>query len=431
MSQSTKLSIDNLLKEVKSFFSTIPDAGHVSRQKYSLVDCLMSGLAIFSLKLPSLLQFEEMKSDEIIAANLKNLYGVENVPSDTRLRERLDEVNPEYIKGAYKKLFSIIQRNKALEAYSCLDKHYILSLDGTGQYSSHTVQCEQCCVKTSRSGAKTYYHNMLVGAIVHPEHKEVFPFAPEPILQQDGEDKNDCEQNASKRFLENFRREHPHLKVVIVQDSLHATGPHIKLLKSLDISFILVSKQNKKAFDYLNKDSISYFETQDEKGTNHQFRYANQTFINSTNMDVKVNLIEYKEIQKDQTVRTWTWVTDLLVNDENVMQIMRAGRARWRIENETFNTLKNQGYNFEHNFGHGYQFLSTVFSQLMTLAFFIDQIQQRCCVQFKESLTVVKRKIRLWDKLRSLFTTIEIVSWDIIFMLIAQKIKYRVVLDTT
>ena len=58
---------------------------------------------------------------------------------------------------------------------------------------------------------------------------------------------------------------------------------------------------------------------------------------------------------------------------------MCAGRARWKIENETFNTLKNQGYCFEHNFGHGEKNLSTVFAFLMMLAFLIDQIQQRCC----------------------------------------------------
>ena len=58
---------------------------------------------------------------------------------------------------------------------------------------------------------------------------------------------------------------------------------------------------------------------------------------------------------------------------------MRGGRARWKIENETFNTLKNLGYNFEHNYGHGKKYLSTVFGLLMMLAFLLDQIQELCC----------------------------------------------------
>ena len=54
---------------------------------------------------------------------------------------------------------------------------------------------------------------------------------------------------------------------------------------------------------------------------------------------------------------------------------MRAGRARWKVENETFNTLKNQGYHFEHNYGHGQQHLSVVLAMLMMLAFLLDQVQ--------------------------------------------------------
>ena len=67
------------------------------------------------------------------------------------------------------------------------------------------------------------------------------------------------------------------------------------------------------------------------------------------------------------------------------MALMRAARARWRIENETFNTLKNHGDYFEHNFGRGHRHLSTMFAYLMMLAFLIDQIQQRCCALFQSA----------------------------------------------
>jgi hypothetical protein len=46
----------------------------------------------------------------------------------------------------------------------------------------------------------------------------VFPLAPEPILKQDGARKNDCERNAAKRLLTDLRREHPHLKLIVVED---------------------------------------------------------------------------------------------------------------------------------------------------------------------------------------------------------------------
>jgi hypothetical protein len=70
---------------------------------------------------------------------------------------------------------------------------------------------------------------------------------------------------------------------------------------------------------------------------------------------------------------------------ENVYEIMRAARSRWKIENETFNTLKNQGYHFEHNSGHGYENLCSVMTMLMMLAFLIDQVQQLCCKVYQKA----------------------------------------------
>jgi hypothetical protein len=88
----------------------------------------------------------------------------------------------------------------------------------------------------------------------------------------------------------------------------------------------------------------------------------------------------------------------LTLKAERLMEVMRAGRARWKIENETFNTLKNQGYRFEHNFGHGYQYLATVMSYAMMLAFLIDQIQLRCCALFNHALASAASRVRLWRK---------------------------------
>ena len=104
---------------------------------------------------------------------------------------------------------------------------------------------------------------------------------------------------------------------------------------------------------------------------------------------------------------------------------MRAGRARWKIENETFNTLKNQGYHFEHNFGHGNKHLATVFSHLMMLAFLVDQIQQRCCQLFKLALTVAERKLYFWRKLRQMFDGFQIDSWEALLGSIAYGYERR------
>ena len=80
---------------------------------------------------------------------------------------------------------------------------------------------------------------------------------------------------------------------------------------------------------------------------------------------------------------------------------MKGGRSRWHIENETFNTLKNQGYHFEHNFGHGQQYLSSVFAYLMLLAFWVDQLQGLCCKLFQQAKAEMKSYVRLWERFRA------------------------------
>jgi len=96
-------------------------------------------------------------------------------------------------------------------------------------------------------------------------------------------------------------------------------------------------------------------------------------------------------------------VTDLRVSTRNVYALMRGGRARWKIENETFNTLKNQGYNFEHNYGHGMKNLSVVFAMVMMLAFLVDQTQQLCCALFQAVRAKLGSKRLLWERMRALF----------------------------
>ncbi len=131
-----QLSIEGLLHTARRVFGKIPD---LPGNAIALVDHLMSGLALFGLKYPSLLQFEHDCREETTRANLKALYGVERAPSDTRFRERLDALDPSHLRPLYKTLFAELQRGKGLEGSAYLDGHYLISLDGTGYFSSQKI----------------------------------------------------------------------------------------------------------------------------------------------------------------------------------------------------------------------------------------------------------------------------------------------------
>ena len=401
--QRKDLNADTLFSSIRSSFESLEDHRSEKAQIH-LADAYMSAFALFSLKDPSLLAFEARQPD----TNLKTIYKVNKVPCDTQMRKILDEQDPASIEPLFSDVFRQLQRGKCLEKMVYMDDYYLFSIDGTGYFSSNKINCKSCCTKTSsKTGEITYYHQMLSGAIVHPDFKEVIPFAPEPIIKQDGETKNDIERNASKRFLEKLRKIHPHLRLIVVEDSLHSNAPHIRELEKHNLRYIIGAKKGDHAFlfNYIEsavKDKLTTEIKLEKDGVTRQFRFKNNVPLNESNKDQLVNFVEYWETNPKKKLH-FSWVTNLKVTEENVFDIMRGGRARWRIENETFNTLKNQGYHFEHNFGHGYKNLSIVFAMLMMLAFLVDQVQQIASQLFNAVWKKLGTKRRMWEDIRSLF----------------------------
>jgi hypothetical protein len=410
------LSADALFGLVRNGFALIPDY-RLSETDIALADALMAAFAMFSLKAPSLLAFDK----ERVEGNLHTIYGIARVPCDTHMREILDPVSPQWLRPVFKSVFRQLQRGKALEPMTFLDGHYLLALDGTEYFSSKTIHCASCLQRVHRNGAVTYAHQMLGAAIIHPDQRAVMPLMPEPIVNRDGTDKNDCERNAAKRFVAKLRQDHPHLKFIITEDSLSSNAPHIATLHDHDLRYILGVKEGDHGYLFQQvkvaeqAGCVTSYERHDRAaGLVPRFRFINDLPLNASQAHVRVNFIESWEIG-DAKVQHFSWVTDVRVSTRNVYALMRGGRARWKIANETFNTLKNQGYHFEHTYGHGEQNLSVVFATLMMLAFLVDQTQQLCCALFRAVWTKLGSTRLLWERMRALFYSYALVSMRQLF----------------
>jgi hypothetical protein len=420
------LNADALFMAIRREFEKIPEL-RTGDIEISIPDALMSAFAMFSLKDPSLLQFDSRREEPAECQNLKNIYGIENIPSDSRMREICDEINPKkYLAPIFKVPFRHLQRGKALEPMVFYKGCYLLNLDGTSFFSSEKVSAPYCLKKVnSKTGEITYYLQMLGAAIVHPNFREVIPLCPEMIIKQDGTTKNDCERNAARRFFEQLRKEHPHLPLIVNEDALSPNAPHIRDLKKYNLHYILgvKPKDHKFLFNFV-EDAVHDGRTiefaikdKDNPDITHRFRILNEVPLNQSNQELPVNFIEYWEHAKDTDEITYhnTWITDFTLTRENAYTIMRGGRARWKIENETFNTLKNQGYNFGHNYGLGEKYLAAVFAMLMMLAFLVDQTQQLCCALFQSAWKKLGSKKALWESIRSYFKCFLVKSMEILY----------------
>jgi hypothetical protein len=457
MGQEGALSAGTIFQFLYSKFKKVPDHRNPLWIEILLPDFLMSALAIFSLKFPSLLKFEEAMREKCGFSNLGSLFGVSRVPSDTQMRAVLDEVQPENLRSMFTGLFARAQRAKILEEFEFLDHHYLVSVDGTNYFSSNEVHCESCLTtkKKNEDGVEQtlYSHKMLAGAVVHPNKNTVIPLCPEPIQRQKGQAQSDSEQAAMSRFVQAFRKDHPKLKVIILSDALHSNAPQINEFKAYNLSFILSVKPGShiKLFESLEKFDIlktfdAFFVEEEignkiKKKRTHEFRFKNRVLLNHADLNLSVNFLEYWETTQwvdqwgelQQTKLHFSWVTDIEITRSTIMQIMRGGRARWKIENETFNTLKNQGYEFEHNFGHGLKHLSTVFAFMMMLAFLVDQLQELGCKQFQEALKAeLNKRSRLWEAARGMYLVhVKIENWVQFFSIIANPNAWKMVPNTS
>jgi hypothetical protein len=277
---------------------------------------------------------------------------------------------------------------------------------------------------------------------------------PEPIQKQDGKSKNDSEQNALKRFLKHFRSDHPKLKTILVTDALHANQPLLKELEKHQMSFILGVKpgSHEKLFAAIDKwdklQRTNHLTREEEIGDKikkkrvREYRYVNGMLLNHQDVNTAINYLEFWETIQwvdrkgdlKETKVHFSWVTDFSLYESNVEEMARLGRARWKIENETFNTLKNQGYEFEHNFGHGYKNLSSNFMLLMMLAFLVDQLQEVGCKLFGKALqTEFGKRSRLWEKFTNLyeFLPAQITDWNMFLSLIAEPEEWTLTRNTS
>lgn len=417
------LDINSLILGNLTMFDQIPD--HRNRViNQSLADVCQSAFAMFHLKFPSLLDFDSATVHQ--KNNLKSVYGIKSICSDTQMRRILDHVEPERIfERNIQLLNQEFQQVGGARQYHVFDQRLILSLDGVEHFRSSKVRCKHCLEKTSSKKGTSHYHQMLCGSIVHPDESQVFLAAAEPIIKPDGNSKNDCERNAAKRVITSLKTNYPDFKFLVVADGLYSCGPIIDMLKQEEHDFIITVKPG----DHDNL--FTHFETWsqrsatttmkiEEKGIIHRFEWANGLALNQSWANMKLNMLVYEQVDKKGKITRFSWVTNRKITKRNVEMIMRIGRSRWKIENETFNTLKNQGYHFEHNYGHGENHLCSTLAYLMFLAFLIDQLVELCSQEFQLIVKAARTRVKVWFQQRAIFTSVESDSFNSIYGRLAE-----------
>jgi hypothetical protein len=247
--------------------------------------------------------------------------------------------------------------------------------------------------------------------IVKPGGEQVLPLMPEFVVPQDGCVKQDCERNAAKRWLQ--RQHFPARSVTYLGDDLYACQPICQLVVDSDQYFVCVAKPQSHAALYAvvtelqQLDRLHQVTHKHWNGRHYEqwvFRFANDLPLRSDVHTMFVNWLEVtvSDARTGQRLYFNTWITNHTVSTDSVYPLAKAGRARWKIENENNNVLKNHGYHLEHNFGHGKQHLSNVLFTLNLLAFLTHTLQELTAKPYQMLRSALKSRHTFFNDLRAL-----------------------------
>jgi hypothetical protein len=295
-------------------------------------------------------------------------------------------------------------------------------LDGTQYFSSTAIHCAQCSVST-HDDTKHYAHTALIPVLAKPGQKEVLVLEPEFITPQDGADKQDCERNAACRWVLRNAERFAGRAVTILADDLHCNQPFCELLLAHHLDFILTCQPESHPTLYEEValleglGAVGHCEDRIWTGQGYQcwrYRFASHVPLREPPQALYVNWCELtitREASGEQLYHN-AFVTPRSLTQQTVRPTVKAGRARWKVENEGYNVLKHRGYYLEHNYGHGQQHLATVIVMLVLLAFLCHTALQLCDRTYQRLRAELGTRRTFFDDLRTLTRYFFFKSWE-------------------
>lgn len=376
-----------LLQFLENSIKTLPDVRTGKNKIYEIRDAVLSAFSVFFMQCPSFLAHQNAMHTRKGKNNAESIFGVHKIPTDTHIRNLLDPIDPNLLFPVFNKIFDFLVEENVIKNLITQNKLLLIALDGTWFFSSEQIQCKSCQTKNHRNGSTTYYHSAITPVIVNPEVNHVISLPPEFITINDGSTKQDCENKAAKRWMKTIGQRYlcENYTVVLLGDDLYSRQPVCEQTMTSGYSFIYVCKtsSHKYLYEWIDAFSPADLHEKTERKWNgkehliYRYRYCNDVPLKDGDAVLRVNWMELTIMDTKGHVRKcFSFVTNITITDENIIQMISYGRSRWKIENENNNILKTKGYHLEHNFGHGSEHLSNLLMTLNLLAYLFHTIAQ-------------------------------------------------------
>ena len=368
-----------LLNPFRCYLSVLSETHQGNNTRYSLYDFAIAAFSIFFMQQPSFLAHQRFLAEKQRQHNLASLFGVEHLPSDSQIRRVLDNQPPAALEPIYNALFEQLKAQGEIDKRRSINNTLLIPLDGITYHSSTDIYCEQCNQRHDRTGTIHYSHQAILPVIVAPGDPLVISLPPEFVTPQDGCLKQDCELTAAKRWLTRHGARYMPLGVTFLGDDLFAHQPFCQAIVSQGGHFIFTAKpdSHKTLYEWLtplrNTKHITTLSLTRRKGKKKwldTYQFINHVPLRDSDDALQVNWCELTTTDAaGKVVYRNSFITDHLISHDNLIELVKAGRARWKVENDNHNTLKTKGYHLSHNFGHGKHYLAQFLASLNVLAY--------------------------------------------------------------
>ena len=385
--------LDSILDRFHQDASALPDSRRGSNTRYAVSDAAACALATFFFQSPSFLDFQRRMLEASARSNCHSLFGVGDIPCSNHIRNLLDGPDSSLLSDLFPLCLDTLRDHGALDPFLRLDGRLLVALDGIQIHCSDSIHCEQCSVRhVGRHKTPQYFHTMLSATVVADGHNRVIPLMPEFVQPQhdpaahqpdlpEQQRKQDCECNAAKRWLDAHLPALLPCRPVLLGDDLYCCQPICQRVLDRGADFLFVCKPNSHKTLYKQLPDRRIWSTGWIRNRNRKrqieerrIRWRNNVPVRAGQHALRGNWLEL-EIRRDgeRTYRN-AFFTSLKLTAGNVAGIARAGRARWKIENEAFNCLARHGYNLKRNFGHGKHGLANLLATLNLFAFTLHSV---------------------------------------------------------
>ena len=416
------LSFTKLMGILNGTLGNLSDHRTGKNTTYTIQEAGLSAFSVFFTQSPSFLAHQRDMQRRQGRNNAASLFGLQQIPSDPQIRNLLDPIDPAHLRAPFWEVFTRLGEGGYLEAHCGFAGNWLCALDGTQYFSSTKVHCPNCTVQI-QGDVVHYSHVAITPVLVAPGREKVITLEPEFITPQDGQEKQDCERNAAKRWLERNAHRFAAWQVTLLGDDLYCNQPFCEMSLAHKFNFILVCKPESHETLYeevalLTKISaVAEVTDRHWNGREHElwrYRYVNQVPLRRGQDALPVNWCELTILQAatGELLYRNAFATNHWITEQTVRPIVASGRARWKIENENNNVLKNNGYHLEHNYGHGQQHLSAVLVTLNLLAFLFHTTLDQCDRKYHQLRTELGARVTFFNDIRALTRYLFFKNWD-------------------